>query len=709
MIVKSNWYESVYRRAVVDMHITADDERFMSQYDPDVYVAMVKKSRAGSAVVYAHSHVGLCYFPTRVGTMHPGLKGRDILAEVIERCHANDIAVVAYASAIFDTWAYRNHPDWKITGHDGQPVAEQSRYGVCCPNAPYRNYIAALGAEIATNYDVDGMRFDMTFWPTVCYCRHCRERFGADLPTAVHWEDTNWVAFQRAREAWLVDFARNITAAVKQVKPEVSVEHQASTYTAGWQLGVTTPLAEQNDFLQGDFYGDALQGSFARKLFYNLTPRRPGGFETCVSVDLGNYTALKSEHLLRAKAHAALSDGSAFIFIDSINPTGTLNAAVYERMGRVFAESQRYEPYLGGERAQDVAVYLSTESKYDFADNGKAMGDAGFSGRMPHVEAAVSACKSLIDHHIPYGVITRRNLGELARHKVVVLPNVLMMSEDEAAALRTYVANGGCLYASSGTSLLTSAGQRLDDFMLADVFGVARVGETKERFTYMAPAAGSEGLFDGYTIDRPLGLYASQLVVKAQPGAEVLGVTVLPYTDPADPRRFASIHNNPPGIYTDSPAIVRHRFGNGQAIYVTAELESYDPYREIFTNLIRLMVSDFAFEADAPRAVEVTLFEQPEQRRAIINLINFQHELPNIPVDGIRVRVRLNGRAPRRLLLLNSRAGLHPAQGEREGAGYKSALQGDHDPLDYKIAHGLLEFTVPRVETFAMFALEYEP
>ena len=78
---------------------------------------------------------------------------------------------------------------------------------------------------------------------------------------------------------------------------------------------------------------------------------------------------------MRTKAHAALADGSAFIFIDSINPAGTLNRVVYERMGRIFSESRRYEPYLGGEQAQDVAVYLSTESKFDSADNGKPVND----------------------------------------------------------------------------------------------------------------------------------------------------------------------------------------------------------------------------------------------------------------------------------------------------------------------------------------------
>ena len=57
------------------MHITDDDEWFLSEMDPDAYVDSLVRSRSQSAVAYAHSHVGLCYFPTKVGRMHRGLRG----------------------------------------------------------------------------------------------------------------------------------------------------------------------------------------------------------------------------------------------------------------------------------------------------------------------------------------------------------------------------------------------------------------------------------------------------------------------------------------------------------------------------------------------------------------------------------------------------------------------------------------------------------
>ena len=646
---------------------------------------MLKLCQTQSVVAYAHSHVGFCYFPSQVGPMHPNLRERDIFREIADLCHASDIAVVAYVSAIFDTHAYRNNEDWRIRNTKGEGVADHSRAGVCCPNAPYRDHIAGIARELCEGYDIDGLRFDMTFWPGVCYCPHCQDRFasevGGELPQVVDWHDPTWVAFQRKREEWLVDFARFLTSTVKSVVSSISVEHQASTYTAQWTFGVTHALSEQCDFLQGDFYGDALQGSLVRKLFLHLSENQPYGFETCVSVDLGNYTTLKSKELLRCKASAALSDAGSFIFIDSIDPKGTLNPAAYERMGTIFSEMQPYEPHVGGEPVHDVAVYLSTESKCDFADNGKRV-DEGLSGATPHIDAALGACEALIHAHIPYGVITKNSLADLGQHRVVVLPNVLMLGEDEAGAFREYVRGGGKLYASGGTSLTRVDGARQDDFMLVDVFGVSCVGVAAERFTYIAPVAGEGDLLEGYTRDHPAGIDGRQPLLEPMADVTVLAHLGLPYTDPDDPHQFASIHNDPPGEITDRPAIAHHRFGDGECIYAAADVERHAPHRPIFAALIRRLCDEFSFRVEAPKAVEATMFRQPG--RLVLSLVNFQKELPNIPVHDITVTVRVDSQEIRRVVSL-------PDGGE----------------IPFTDTGSGVAFTVKQLDTLAMLAVEF--
>ncbi|MFH0797301.1 MAG: beta-galactosidase trimerization domain-containing protein [Candidatus Omnitrophota bacterium] len=709
--MKKKWYQKAYRRNVVDMHIADWDARFMSEFDPKKYAEMMALAQVQSAVIHAHSHAGLCYFPTRLGQMHRGLKGRNILAEVIEECHRKGIYVVVYYSVIFDTSAFRTHPDWHVVDVDGTSRAEKSRYGLCCPNSPYRNYASGIAKEICQDFDFEGIRFDMTFWPAICYCPYCQKRFarevGGSLPRVINWEDPVWVSFQRKREEWLVDFATLMTSTVKKLKPEVTVEHQASTYNQSWVLGVTHPMTRQCDFLQGDFYGDALQGSFARKLFYNLSENLPYGFETSICVNLGYHTGMKSKELLQTKACAALADGGTFIFIDAVDPVGTLNPAVYQKMHDVFEETKVYELYLGGEMVQDVAIYLSTESKCDFADNGKSLenvqtGNSPLSSKMPHVDGAVNVCKTLINNHIPFGIITKKRINELSRYKMLVLPNVLMMDKEEASAIREYVRSGGTLYASKYTSLLTKDGVRQKDFLLADLFGVSYAGETKERFTYIAPAEGSQDLFADFSQKfadfsqkYPVGLDSYQMKVKALPGAKVLGYLVLPYTNPADTTRFASIHSNPPGVQTDQPAVVFNKFGKGKVLYAAGEIESseLDIHRDIFSRFLKLLVSSYSLEAEAPKSVEVTTFHQRKKRRYLINLLNFQKELPNIPVAGIKISLKL--KSPSIPLLQRGRRGI------------RLVVLPDEKILKYKLTDGYVEFGVPKLNTFMMLALDY--
>ena len=175
--VESPWYQRVYRRNVIDMHITDWNEKFLSEFNPENYVEMLRLAQVKSAVVCAQSHVGLSNFPTKVGRTHNGMKGKDHLRRVIELCHQSGIGVQLYFSVIFDRWAYDNHPDWRIILVNGKQAAEKSRQGLNCPNSPYREYVAARIEEICQQFDFEGIRFDMTFWPAVCYCAHCQKRF----------------------------------------------------------------------------------------------------------------------------------------------------------------------------------------------------------------------------------------------------------------------------------------------------------------------------------------------------------------------------------------------------------------------------------------------------------------------------------------------------------------------------------------------------
>ena len=638
-------------------------------------------------MVYANSHVGYCYWPTRTGEMHRGLMGKDAFGEITGLCRKEGMDVIAYYTLIYNNWAYDHDPSWRIIDVKGRGSRERpgraGRYGVCCPNSPgHRDFVERQLRELCSSYKLDGIFLDMTFWPAVCYCSWCRERFerevGGEMPTTIDWRDPRWLAFQKKREEWLVEFAAFATGTVKSCNPDISVEHQSSVYTQNWTFGTTLGLAPHNDYLGGDFYGGFAQQSFICKLYDSATPNRPFEFMTSRCYPgLTDHTTLKSREMLELHACLALAHNGAFLFIDAIDPVGTLNPRVYELMGEVFGKTKRYEPYLGGSMCQDVAVYFSLDSKMDLADSGKEVGAGGW--RAPHLDAALGAARTLKENHIPFGVISKNNLKDTSPYQVIVLPNIQMMSKEEVEDVRRFVADGGSLYASGSISAA----------LLDDVFGVSLEGETQERVTYIAPTPKGRALvMRDVDPDYPLALFHRQARARASDPDEVLATITLPYSDPADGTKLTSIHSDPPGVATDYAAAVQRSYGRGKVIWASAPLETAEPapHRRVFAQMVRELAGrPFSFEADAPGAVEVTLFHQPDRRRFLVNLVNAQEQLPPIPVLDAVVRVRTDGKKP-----------------------VSAALLPDERPLPFTVKGDYTEIVAPRLDIFCMLMLAYE-
>jgi len=139
------WFQRGYRRMLVDMHIPDWDPEFLSRYDPAEMVRLYEEAGLTSVMFYAQSHVGLCYWPTKTGAMHAGLKGRDIVGETVELLREAGMDVCAYYSVVYNNWAHLEHPEWRLVSAAAPDSAfNVGRYGHCCPNNPgYRAFALA--------------------------------------------------------------------------------------------------------------------------------------------------------------------------------------------------------------------------------------------------------------------------------------------------------------------------------------------------------------------------------------------------------------------------------------------------------------------------------------------------------------------------------------------------------------------------------------
>jgi len=701
------WYEKYYRRVFLDFHIPEWNPEFLTKFDAAEFADCVVSGQMKTATIMTNTHTGLCNYPTKVGKQHEVWKGRDAIAEMIDALHKRDIAVILYYCTIYTDWYWEQHPEARIVDADGKSdkllmgsSGNPRRFSVLCPNNPeYRKFMVAQLSELCARYDFEGVWPDMAFWPTVCFCPSCRGRYaeeiGGEIPTTINWEDPAWVRFQRKRQDWLLEFVHLVTSTIKSRKPEVTVAHQSQTFTHDWLFASSLQMVDENDWLSADLYGDKHTIGFYAKLFHAVSRKKP--FEhlnTWCYPSIREHVVTRTEDELRSNVFSAFSNGGAMSFIDAVDPVGTVHRRNYERMAPIFAEVESYEPYAGGSFCQDIGLYYSFDNVFDLAENGRCLRPARYcfqpgvppQSASAHRRAALNLAVALQQWHLPFGVVTKKDLSRLSDYQLIALPNVVMMDEEEAEALRRYVESGGSLYASKNTSLISKGGMRQKDFLLSDLFGVSYQGESESIVTYLDPTPSSTDLFGEFGGQYPLTLYDTQLLINAHTDAEVLATITLPYTDPKG-TKYASILTNPPGIKTEHPALVLKSFGKGRTLYAAGVLESmgHHSQREVLVRLLRSLCSrPFWFEADGPKCVELTLFDQPEHKRCVLHLLNIQQDMPNVPVREMIVRLNLRGRTPAKLVVLPS-----------------------GEALSYKIEGQSMIFTVPELKDYRMLCLEY--
>jgi hypothetical protein len=689
----SAWPSEVFRRFSVDMHVPDWSPELLGHFDAREFIRLIALGGAKSMMMMANSHTGLCVWKTDIGKMHANLKGRDVFGEVVTECLSHGIHPIAYFSVVYDNASFEHHPDWRIYRAGGDESILNGRYGVCCPNSPYRDYVFACTREIAANYQIDGLFCDMTFWPGVCYCQHCAVRFrretGEELPLVVDWDDPVWRSFQQSRQNWLVEFVTEISKGVKS-KRAITVSHQCSTIFHNWTLGSPLELSQVADYPSGDFYGGATQHSLACKVYHGLARTRPFEFVTSRTRTFTDHVTVKPLPELRTECFVATAHSAALMLVDYINVDGTLNPQVYDSLGKLSAQRAAFEPFLGGDLIADVGIYFDKASLYNPDENRIDVTKLKAVDRCPHRDAVIGAARFLQRGHIPFGILTNANLEQISRYRAVILPSVLEMDASQANAIRKFVERGGVILA-SGTTSLDRSRPGSPAFHLEDVFGVRYEGMTGTKITYFTPRdeALKRAIWPQDFLSYPGPMVKAQIL----PEARVLATVTLPFVAPEAGRaigsHFAAIHSNPPATYPGTaPAIVLHSFGRGRSLWVAAPIESSQEWinGQAFTYLLNLILSKpFKIETDTHPSIEAILLHQPAKKSLIASFINLETELPQIPVSA-SVRISLS----------------------EVKTSHSVRLVPERRHLPFQLSGGRVSFQVPPFDAIAMVEIQYE-
>ena len=207
-----------------------------ARMDVDLFVENLKSFDANCVMVGAAGITA--FYPTCLpfATRSPFLGDRDLLGEIVEKCHAADIRVVARFD--FSKTHERflgKHPDWYTVSKDGRFIHYNDTVHTC-PCGEYQQvHSLATIRDVITKYPVDGIFFNMFGFTTgdysgnqygICHCEGCKKAFrafsGRELPEegdpAAAWEE--YGAF---KEQVVTDLLRRVKELTDSINPEIAV------------------------------------------------------------------------------------------------------------------------------------------------------------------------------------------------------------------------------------------------------------------------------------------------------------------------------------------------------------------------------------------------------------------------------------------------------------------------------------------------------
>jgi hypothetical protein len=626
-----------FRHVHLDFHTSPLIPNVGDDFDPDEFVRTLHENAVDSICLFARCHHGMAYYPSKVAPAHPHLS-RDLLGEQLDACHRAGINATAYTTVVWDEWTAEQHPEWRQVDKSGRPVGRgpldlSHRWRFLCMNTPYADFLAAHVEELLRGYPVDGLFVDIVFQqPPGCVCEHCLRSMrskGLD-PTS----DADLHHHSRLVER---AFMTRMSDLVWSLRPGLPIFYNS-------RLRLTADPADDNGpELQHQTHVE-IESLPSGGWGYNHFPLFVRYFQTQGVPHLGHtgrfhrswgdFGGLKPRAALEYECFRMLASGSTCCVGDQLHPRGRLDPAVYARIGDVYRQVRDVEPWCrDASPLADVGVLLAGTIPND--------------QRQPDLTAEEGAMRMLLELHQQFQLVDRD--ADLARYRLLVLPDAVAVDEPLRARLDAFVAAGGALLATGRSGLSAEHPEW-------PTLGVRWLGPSAHEPAYLQLAG---ALADAAP---PMAhvVYDRGERVAALPGAEVLGRVGLPYFN-RTPFTYTSHMHAPLERLSDDPAVVR----NGRAVHVAFPL--FGAYRrwgnqshkQVVAALLRMLLPDPLVRAALPSTAEVTLLAQEAERRLVVHLL---HYVPQrraegldlvedvIPLHDVQLAVR-SGAAPRRAYL----------------------------------------------------------
>ncbi|UCC69506.1 MAG: family 10 glycosylhydrolase [Armatimonadota bacterium] len=145
---------------------------------------------------------------------------RDLLAHMLEACHARDIRVVAWMYSGRDRRMWLEHPEWRERTKDGKahnPLRLHAAYFLCTRNPEVRRWYSGLLRDLGRRYPtLDGIELCEPvvnwFGTQACYCEACRRGFADAHPR----ESLGGAVWRKYRAQGMTEFLTECMKAIAE-------------------------------------------------------------------------------------------------------------------------------------------------------------------------------------------------------------------------------------------------------------------------------------------------------------------------------------------------------------------------------------------------------------------------------------------------------------------------------------------------------------
>jgi len=640
------------------------------------------------------------------------------------------VRILAVYPPCLQAEVYETQPGWRRIATDTKeiPQTDMKKHphgGMLCMLGPYGDFFIDVLAEILTRYPhVDAFSFDGLHYGGVCYCQHCRENFRKDTSKEIPKADMNDPAFRRYQH-WadrrMEDLVRRTQTRLKGIKPSAGLV--TWTTNAGRfghflsiprnmpaRMNLLLDAPDQEFWLDETNRGTTIVPAFANAYIWATTNHRVAFSEPYILTHGNPYgrDSFPPQEILRRMMLTLTYGASPSIAV--IQPKN-LQQELYACMDEV----QRRKPWLTHKSPEPWAALVMSDNTRNFY--GRSAGQV----EQRYMANVFGAFRTAVEEHLPLNVINDWNLNpaDLAKYKVVVLPNTACLDDAQVAAIDEYVKNGGGLVASLDTSLFDEFGDPRKNFALAKVFGVEyrglpsdTVGVKEEIDINFAKSIGPDywekrkNIFD---FKQDTTSWLNQGKMKTYVGDESVtykGAAVKVALKSTDAKVLGNLRARTPGA-GDIPGVITHPYGKGRVVYFAAGFDSaYYLYAYPYQRLVLKHAIDWAAAApppmtvEAPMCVHSTFMRQTKAggERLIVHLFNdlnttAHHAFPN---DDVPLREEV-------IPIRDIQVTFAPHYRIRN-----VQLQPDSNPLPMRKTAAGVTVTVPRLDVHSMVVAELE-